>query len=382
LVPDGAGGINTTLWCDTRFAPGGSEFGNALGADFDQRLFQTQKTESIAFFGTVDYEITEKLIASAGLRWTQDEKNFIGFQAYQGSKSPELRYPFNFEVPSIALSNKWDETTIKLSLAYHATDDIMLFASYSEGFKSGGFYGVNQNIRDFDRNQYDPETATSYEVGLKSQWLENRLQLNVAGFFNDFKDKQDSNVVRDEDTNTVASVWENQASVKYYGVEVETRFVVTENLDLFATAGWLHAEYDEFLSLGAIPAEAPCNLDNSCVPIDASGFNPKYAPEWTFGAGGTYAVQVGPGELSIHAKWNFVDQQDTATFNDNTGIPKTNFVNAQVGYEWNQFRITAFGENLTDEQFEIVGCLSVLFCTGGIQRGATYGVELEMTFGN
>jgi iron complex outermembrane receptor protein len=205
LVPDGAGGINTTLWCDTRFAPGGSEFGNALGADFDQRLFQTQKTESIAFFGTVDYEITEKLIASAGLRWTQDEKNFIGFQAYQGSKSPELRYPFNFEVPSIALSNKWDETTIKLSLAYHATDDIMLFASYSEGFKSGGFYGVNQNIRDFDRNQYDPETATSYEVGLKSQWLENRLQLNVAGFFNDFKDKQDSNVVRDEDTNTVAT---------------------------------------------------------------------------------------------------------------------------------------------------------------------------------
>ena len=81
----------------------------------------------------------------------------------------------------------------------------MFFGSYAEGFKSGGFYGVNQNIRDFDRNQYDPETAESYEVGMKSQWMENRMQLNVSAFFNDFTDKQDSNVVRDEDTNTVAT---------------------------------------------------------------------------------------------------------------------------------------------------------------------------------
>ena len=76
--------------------------------------------------------------------------------------------------------------------------------------------------------------------------MENRLQLNVSAFLNDFKDKQDSNVVRDEDTNTVASVWENQSAVQYWGVEVETRFVVNDNLDLFATAGYLDAEYDDF----------------------------------------------------------------------------------------------------------------------------------------
>lgn len=372
---------NDTLWCDVSFAPGGENFGQALGVGFDQRLFQTQETESYAYFGQVDYEVNEKLILTAGVRWTNDEKDFTGYQAYQGAA--RLRYPFNFNVPNIALSNDWSETTLKLGLAYHATDDLMFFGSYAEGFKSGGFYGVNQNIRDFDRNQYDPETAESWEIGMKSQWMENRVQLNVSAFLNDFKDKQDSNVVRDEDTNTVASVWENQSAVQYWGVEVETRFVVNDNLDLFATAGYLNAEYDDFFSLGAIPAEDPCNVDNSCVPIDASGFTPKYAPEWTFGLGGTYTIQLGPGELSLHAKYNYVDEQETDTFNDEgTAIPETEFVSAQIAYEWDRFRVTAFGDNLLDEEFEIVGCLSVLFCTGGIQLGTTYGVEVEMTFGN
>ena len=372
---------NDTLWCDVSFAPGGEHFGESLGAGFDQRLFQTQETESVAYFGQLDYEVNDKLILTAGVRWTNDEKDFTGYQAYQGAA--RYRYPFNFNVPNIALDNDWSETTLKLGLAYHATDDMMFFGSYAEGFKSGGFYGVNQNIRDFDRNQYDPETAESWEIGMKSQWMENRVQLNVSAFLNDFKDKQDSNVVRDEDTNTVATVWENQSSVQYWGVEVETRFVVNDNLDFFATAGYLNAEYDDFFSLGAIPAEDPCNLNDSCVPIDASGFTPKYAPEWTFGLGGTYTRQVGPGELSIHAKYNYVDEQETDTFNDEgTGIPETEFVSAQIAYEWDRFRVTAFGDNLLDEQFEIVGCLSVLFCTGGIQLGTTYGVEVEMTFGN
>jgi iron complex outermembrane receptor protein len=164
---------NDTLWCDVSFAPGGANFGQALGAGFDQRLFQTQETESYAYFGQVDYEVNEKLILTAGVRWTNDEKDFTGYQAYQGAA--RLRYPFNFNVPNIALSNDWSETTLKLGLAYHATDDMMFFGSYAEGFKSGGFYGVNQNIRDFYRNQYDPETAESYEVGMKSQWMENRM---------------------------------------------------------------------------------------------------------------------------------------------------------------------------------------------------------------
>jgi outer membrane receptor protein involved in Fe transport len=92
---------------------------------------------------------------------------------------------------------------------------------------------------------------------------------------------------------------------------------------------------------------------------------------------------LGPGELSVHAKYNYVDEQETDTFNDDgTGIPETEFVSAQIAYDWDRFRLTAFGDNLLDEEFEIVGCLSVLFCTGGVQLGTTYGVEVEMTFGN
>jgi iron complex outermembrane receptor protein len=371
---------NDTLWCDVSFAPGGAHFGEALGVGFDQRLFQTQKTESLSFFGQIDYSVTDKLILTGGVRYTNDEKDFTGFQAYQGAA--RYRYPFNFDVPRIDLSNDWSETTIKLAFAYHMTDDVMFFGSYAEGFKSGGFYGVNQNIRDFDRNQYDPETAESWEVGMKSQWMDNRVQLNVSVFLNDFADKQDSNAVRDEDTNTVATVWENQSSVQYWGVEVESRFVATERFNMFATVGFLDSEYDDFFSLGAIPADDPCNVTDTCVPIDSTGFTPKYAPEWTFGLGGTYTLPLGPGELSLHMKYNYVDEQETDTFNDDgTAIVETEFVSAQISYSWNDMRITAFGENMLDEQFEVIGCLSVLFCTGGIQPGEKYGIEFEMLFG-
>ena len=90
---------------------------------------------------------------------------------------------------------------------------------FSQGFHSGGFFGVNQNIRDFIRDVYDPETADNYEIGYKSQHLDDRLRFNAVYFYNDFKDKQESFVALDPDTRTVATVFDNAASVKYRGVE-------------------------------------------------------------------------------------------------------------------------------------------------------------------
>ena len=351
---------------------------NGLGPLFDQRLFQTQRTESLAFFGQADFNVTEKLILTAGIRHTDEDKDFEGFQAYQGSRA--LRRPFNFDIGSSDLSNSWKETTLKFGVAYHHSDDIMFFASYSEGFKSGGFFGVNQNLRDFERNQYDPETAQSYEVGMKAQFMENRLQLNVAGFYNDFKDKQDSNVVNDEETSTVATVFENIGGLEYLGVEVEMRFVATENLDLFATGGWLDADYNGFLSKGFIPIQ---DLTPDSPAVDVDFLTPKLAPEWTFGAGGTYTMEAGPGQVSLHAKWNYVSEQETDTFNDpGTQLFEQHFVNAQIAYDWENVRVSVYGNNLTNERQEISGFLPGLFGTGNVGPGATYGIEVEVAFGS
>ena len=364
-------GVFGVLTCDPRSQ------GQGLGNNYDQRLFQTQDVESLAFFGQVDYNVTDQLILTAGVRHTKEDKHFIGYQAYQGSV--ELRYPFNFDIGNADLENTWKETTLKFGLTYHYSEDIMIFASFAEGFKSGGFFGVNQNIRDFERNQYEPETASSYEVGVKSQWMENRLQVNGTFFYNDFKDKQDSNVVEDAETSTVATVWENIGGLEYTGVEVETRFVATENLDLFAAIGWLNAEYNGFMSKGFYTIG---ELASNPPAVNVDFLTPKLAPEWTFSLGGTYTMQLGPGDLSIHTQWTHITEQETDTYND-TGsqLVAQDQLKAQIAYDWNNMRLSMYGNNLLNESVEISGFLPGLFGTGNVSVGTTWGIELEVHFG-
>ena len=154
----------------------------------------------------------------------------------------------------------------------------MFYGSYSEGFHSGGFFGVNQNIADFERDQYKPEKMGSYEAGMKSQWFENTVQLNLAYFYNKYKDKQEQSVQFDPTTQTVATVFSNVADATYQGFEIETQWVPTDYLSLFATMGYLDAKYDNF--------ETDINPNDAVAIIeDASFLTPRNAPEYTYGVG-------------------------------------------------------------------------------------------------
>ena len=129
---------------------------------------------------------------------------------------------------------------------------------------------MNQNIRDFERDQYDPEYAGNWEIGYKSQLLDNRMRFNVTYFRNDFEDKQESFVALDPDTKTVASVFDNAASVIYQGIEVEVQYVFNEYFRGFLNYGRLDADYDEF--------ETDINPNDAETIIeDASFLNPERA---------------------------------------------------------------------------------------------------------
>ncbi len=340
-------------------------------ASLAQILFETQETTSYAAFAHVDWEFAENWTLTAGLRYTYEEKDFVAGQAYLTAIERQRNRDF-FEFAD--LDNDWNETSPKLGLTYRINDDSIVYGTYSEGFKSGGFFGVNQNVRDFVRDQYDPETSESYEIGYKSTLMNNRLRLNVTWFRNDFTDKQEASVQVDPDTLTVATVFSNAADARYEGWELETEYVFNEYLRGFLAYGYLDAEYEEFFT--------DINTSDGVAIIeDASFLTPRNAPEFTLGVGGTLSFPIGNGSLDIYAKYTKIDEFESNLLNTQLGkVEEREDVTASIGYYTENWSVSVFGLNLTDEQVEVFIPVEPLFAVGSVNQGRRYGMELEFNF--
>lgn len=359
-------GIFAPTFCDT-----GVEDGLSVTGTLSQILFETQETTSIAAFAQADWRVNEKLTLTAGIRWTEEEKVFAAGQAYLTSSDRERLRNF----PEITnLDRTWTEVSPKLGASYQLNDDSLIYASYAEGFHSGGFFGVNQNTRDFVRDQYEPEFSESYEVGYKAMLLDRRLRLNIAAFRNDFIDKQESSVQVDNDTKTVQTVFDNVADATYQGWELETEYLVSENLTVFLNYGYLDASYDTF--------QTDINAADGIALIeDASFLTPRNAPEFTLGFGGTATFEIGNGELEIYAKYSEIDEVESNLLNTALGkVDAQEDVTASIGYYTERYSIVAYGRNLTDETREIFTPISTLFAVGTVNRGRNYGMEFSYNF--
>ncbi len=373
-----------------------------LGANFTQNLHQNQVVNSEALFFQGNYHLDEKWTVTLGVRYTQEEKAFFAAQSYlvplENARIPLEEWAIDKDGNLDVFDGKqdWSETTPKVGVDYKYSDDILFYGSYSEGFHSGGYFGRNQNAQDF-ANTYEPEFAESWEVGIKSQFMNNRVQLNVAAFFNDFEGKQESTVKLDSSTNTVVTVIDNVGAVDYIGVEFEARWLVSENLNLFATLGLLNAEYTDFC-IDLNGTETGAGQTSDCGNVESGGFNtdgeeifiapqneedldPKYAPKMTLGFGGTYSIPIGEGNLDIHARYNLIGDQETALSNaPGTDQESADFIHASVSYETEKYRVSLFGRNLTDEIRETILPVTPFAQRGYSEPGRSWGVEFAMNF--
>jgi len=173
----------------------------------------------------------------------------------------------------------------------------------------------------------------------------------------------------DASTGTVASRFDNAANVLYKGFEVETQFVVNQYLRLFANYGYLDASYEEF--------ETDINPnDNLNVVQDASFLTPRNAPENTLGLGGTLSVPMGAGTLEVFGKYTWIDEIEASLLNLNQSRVKSrDDVTATIGYYTNNWSVSVFGRNLTDERFEVFQPIATLFAAGIVNRPRSFGVE-------
>lgn len=203
-----------------------------------------------AVFAELTYALTEKLDLTVGARYTKDEREFTRIQTlFDGSFDPAYFCPGMPTVspsPGVTLPASdrctqevdYDETTPRIILSYDAAETIMLYASYSVGYSSGGF---NQDVR---MRPFLPEQSDNFEAGLKSILLDGRWKLNTTFFHNTYENQQltVSRVVDGQPTADLVNAQE--ATLK--GVEFESQFFLTDNLIFAATGGFIRGDYDEF----------------------------------------------------------------------------------------------------------------------------------------
>lgn len=240
----------------------------------------TVKSESLAAFGQIDYSVTEDFNLTAGLRYTHDSMDVVRSGAFYLMGAPV------FSFSNLPASESWSKVTWKLGANYDLTDNAMAYASYSRGYKSGGF-----NLQDTNP-AFSPEILDAYEVGLKSQLANKRLQLNGAFFYYDYSDKQESKADA-----TGFSVFENAGAATLYGAEIELLARVTAALTVDGSVSYLHSKYDEYKT--ADPENLAAGVQ------DLAGNKLTEAPKWQVHLGAQYEVPLEQKRGTLTARFDY-----------------------------------------------------------------------------
>jgi iron complex outermembrane receptor protein len=354
-----------------------------LGNDFGQNIWQNQDSSSTAFFGQLDYRVSDQLELTIGLRHTKDEKDFNarGFCI----EADSLRDQVNWDtcVNGKGQKGAWDisesKTTWKLGMGYNLNEDTLAYASISTGFHSGGFYGKNQRLIDYAVT-YRPEEITSGEIGIKTDFNDGRSRLNAAIFHSTVEDLQAMTTVASTD-GTAVSIAYNVGEVEYQGLELEYTSLVSEEFQVSATMGYLDASYNNF---NANLSGADRNGDgskNELDYVDNSYLDPKQAPELTFGLTGTYTADYAGGVLTTNAAYSWTDDFYTQEDNDPVSLVKAyGKLHLNVAFEKEGYKIAVFANNLTDETNWVSRTTSTLITYGQQTQGRAFGVEIQTEF--
>lgn len=200
----------------------------------------TQKRESVALYFHSTYDLTDALALTTGLRYTEDKGNSKDFHTqlgdYERNPVGDMILPGSFADASAEFDDS--EVTGKLGLDYQIHDDLMVYASYSRGYRSSALNG-GAMFSPTEMVVADPETVDAYELGFKSALQEGRLQLNGALFYYDYSDQQFVNFFG------VQQLLVNGESSTIQGLELELVARVTESLTLNAGLGYLDTEFEE-----------------------------------------------------------------------------------------------------------------------------------------
>ncbi len=331
-------------------------------------------TVTYAIFADFTYDISDQFSVSAGGRYTWDKREAeILRQTYLGGGSPEFGgtgVPFLSPSTDFSGSEKFKKFTPRISVSFKPTADHHIYASYSKGFKGGGFdpRGVGTNAPDLDGDgvrsdaevadflSFDPETVDSYEIGYKGSLLDNRLNVAIAAFHADYKDVQIPGSVACTvgGQPSFCGVVSNAGKARFKGLEFEGNARVADSLmragdrlRLAATAGYINADYKEYIA----------NI--AATPTDVAEFRKvQNTPKFTASGTLNYSTPLGAGDLNFNSTVSYrsktVQFEIPNPYIDQNGYSlwDASLVYTGPGDRWS---IGIHGKNLLDKQYKTSG---------------------------
>ncbi|MEM1153239.1 MAG: TonB-dependent receptor [Pseudomonadota bacterium] len=340
----------------------------------DDRFGQSQdgggeyEVETLGVFAAVDYDLTDKLTLTTGIRYTQEEKDAKIASLILNVTGPSLDQaalcnvtqgtcPYDF-----VDDEKWDSWSPKVGFTYLFTEDVMGYTHWTRGFRSGG-YNLRNTSGDVVNNgpgPFDEEQVDNYEIGFKSEF--GRGRLNGALFYNEIKDMQ-REVNLSDPVSGVVQVIKNTADADILGVELEGTFSLTDSLLLNTSVGWLDPSYQEvFFDI---------NGDGVVDDADKELDLPR-AAEWTYAIGFNYDLEIGDWLMSSRINYGYRDES-AYTDNNRGFILEQDILDAGIDFYSNDghWELGIYGRNLFDSVKQ-GGDTQLPSTLGGVDLGGTF----------
>jgi iron complex outermembrane receptor protein len=323
------------------------------------------ENKSKAVFGQVEWRpeisgLERRLSVILGLRWTEETKQ--GFISHPQALPP-------FEVNDV--EKTYTNTSPTFVVAWNFTDNIHAYAKVAEGWKAGGFNGEATTEAVY-RDGYGAETLRSYELGVKSRLLEDRLQINAAAFYNQSDDQQVTIFKGDQ---AASSQVANAAEATMTGFELEVIALLTANLELGMSYGYLDAEYGAF-------------MDGGKDVSDERDF--AYTPQHTASAYADYTfLEQSWGTLSGRLDYQFVDEHvpfidpaQNATSKINTyQLLNGRLTLSQVALADGQtLELSLWGKNILDKEYRVTTIPFGAWTVSYYGNPRTYGLDATYRF--
>jgi outer membrane receptor protein involved in Fe transport len=370
---------------------------------------QERETEHYSAFLSLAYEISDQWTVAVEGRysrddieytvptWTRQQVSLLGqtpldicpVTADDRDVPQTQKYP---NVPYDCFVSDSVNTSVftpRVLVEYQPTPDAMYYASVTRGFTPGGFAALE--AIELSTQRYEEETVTAFELGAKTRLLNNRMQLNGALFFNDYKDQQIGVQQTPPGSFTPIGGITNAGRVHVYGAEVDALYDVTDNLRLQLAYAYTHAEFDEFIQTD-VGSSALNKTEAGNEEADFSGNMVGKSPEHAFNMDVDYRNRIEgtrynwfAGGTALYRSKRYFDESNLAY------MPDYWRVNLRAGIENSRYQVIAFVDNALDDDTILTGQRAVsLGHPDGFAPGRgylvhlpaprTYGVRLQANF--